>query len=128
MTTSVETAAALAEKLAPDNNEPLTKDERALALAALAQFAAAQEEIALLRRRLRLLRESCARMDGATAEALERVGAAGALPSPSAGYDFDAAERARKELIDTVHNARTAQEVAAGALMFARDVLALLGK
>lgn len=128
MTIDAETVAALAEKLAPGNDAPLTGDERALALAALAQFAAAQEEIASLRRLARMRRESGARVDAAMADALGVVGAVGALPRPSGGYDFDAAERARKELLDTLRNAHTAQEVAAGALMFARDVLVLLGK
>ncbi|TVQ60526.1 MAG: hypothetical protein EA379_07830 [Phycisphaerales bacterium] len=117
----------LAEKLEPGAETEITGEERAVLRGALAQLAAAQGEIVSLRRLLAIHRESGARIDAALEESLRALGAWTAAPAPAGGYDFAGANEARRALVDATHDAEAAQEVTAAALVFARDLLILLG-
>jgi len=119
---------ALAVKLEARSEEAIGDDERALLRAALAQLAAAQREAVTLRRLLTIHRESGARIDAALADALGAMAGAAALPSPAEGYDFEGADAIRRALVEATHDAHSAQEIGAAALVFARDLLILLGK
>ena len=118
----------LAEKLEPGAEEDILAEERALLRSALAQLVAAQREVVTLRRLLAVHREAGARIDAALGDALGAVAVAAALPAPSAGYDFGRAGEIRRALVEATHDAHSAQEIAAAALVFARDLLILLGK
>lgn len=126
MTIDMREIESLASKLATPGAAALTDAERSLALAAALQLAG---EAALVAKQSRLLRahdDSGERVDALLAGALRDIGDALGRPAPAAGYDFDAARRAREDLAEAVRDARTGRQVIAAALVFAREIAGLL--
>lgn len=127
MTIETQSLESLTEKLADPTSAqtPLSLQERSLLVAALGQLAADQAVIERQRRLLSLHDASGERLDALLARSLGAVGEALGRPMHTDGFDFQAAAEARGQLADAVADARSARQVVAAALAFARDMAAL---
>lgn len=116
----------LTDKLASPTPSPLTEGERTLLVAALGHLAADQAVIERQRRLLAVHDESGERLDAILAASLGAVAQAARGAAPADGFDFEAAAAARRDLAEAIEDARSARQVIAASLAFARDIAALL--
>jgi len=118
---------AMIERLSEllDGVEPvlLNAEERSLVRAALVGLAAAERRSAHLERLLEAHGVALGAAGDAAGAAIGAIASAGAAPA----YDFEAAERTRRALLDRLESARSAREIVSAALAFAKDVAALAG-
>ena len=127
MTIDSTTIDRLTARLTDGSAQPLTGDERALLVAALETLTADQGVIVRLQRLLVARGESLDRIDAITSAALATARARLDQPNPDTGYDYAAADLARRSLAGAVQDAKSGKASITAALQFVRDFVALAG-
>lgn len=125
MTIDQETIDRLSFKLTAQTDSPLTGAERSLVANALGQLAASQATIAEQSRLLRLHGELRSRIDAIAGAAIETLRNHLDEPGPVTGYDADAADSARRELLAEIESANTTRATLAATLGFVRNLIGL---
>lgn len=125
MPIDTDTIDRLTDRLTTPDPSPLTDDERALLVAALAELAAAHAVIATQERLLMLHGELRSRLRSITGEALAQVRDRLDETAALAGYDADAADAARRALLAEIESANSTRATLAATLGFAARLFGL---